>query len=660
MKPDMKSKFCTLAASALLLVGVVSCDYLDVAPPETVDRDDILKTQVDALEYLYSCYGPIQNATLIQNFRPYNLRQGSDEWVALSPQNCDAQRYQWNQPTGMNTYYGAFQEYYNSIGYCNMFIRDINEKVVPGLSDELKAQYIAEAQFLKAYLHCEAMIYYGPIPITDEVIPTNVATDAMPGRSHFDYCADYVANLCDIAYENLPSVYSVQQYYGRATRAAAKFLKARVRWLAASPLFNGEFPNKSWANENYETPGYGTELISHTYDASKWEVARQACLEAIQEAEAAGHVLFDVDGSEARRLANDIPLPQIPGVDTSTPEGEEFAKRVMLMRYVVTTGPDQGNNEAIWGMLYIAPDMDNSCVPHYVITDQNSVLRGAWGWISPSLHAVESFYTADGRQPAEDPDFTPESRWFESSGIRLRDDDGRDTPEVINLCVGREPRFYAWIGFDGGEYSPVIKNGSNLILRMRDSNENGYNPNFGANNQSQTGFYNIKMVHPNLRYTGIDANNNMSEGYNHTWALFRLADLYLMLAECDARLNQHLDEGVSYLNRVRERAGVPAVEQSDVSGSGQLLEVVLDEISNEFYFEVRRQLEIRRNVIGPETMSKSHYRGLNAVVSNPSFEEFNTPMVIEQPFEWDDRMYLYPIHNEEIYSDPQLIQAPGY
>ena len=178
MKPDMKSKFCTLAASALLLVGVVSCDYLDVAPPETVDRDDILKTQVDALEYLYSCYGPIQNAALIQNFRPYNLRQGSDEWVALSPQNCDAQRYQWNQPTGMNTYYGAFQEYYNSIGYCNMFIRDINEKVVPGLSDELKAQYIAEAQFLKAYLHCEAMIYYGPIPITDEVIPTNVATDA--------------------------------------------------------------------------------------------------------------------------------------------------------------------------------------------------------------------------------------------------------------------------------------------------------------------------------------------------------------------------------------------------------------------------------------------------------------------------------------------------
>ena len=93
MYHNMKSKFYTLAASFALMAGVVSCDYLDVAPPETVDRDDILKTQVDALEYLYGCYGPIQSADLIRNFRPYNLRQGSDEWVALSPQNCDAQRY---------------------------------------------------------------------------------------------------------------------------------------------------------------------------------------------------------------------------------------------------------------------------------------------------------------------------------------------------------------------------------------------------------------------------------------------------------------------------------------------------------------------------------------------------------------------------------------
>ena len=74
MYHNMKSKFYTLAASFALMAGVVSCDYLDVAPPETVDRDDILKTQVDALEYLYGCYGPIQSADLIRNFRPYRSR----------------------------------------------------------------------------------------------------------------------------------------------------------------------------------------------------------------------------------------------------------------------------------------------------------------------------------------------------------------------------------------------------------------------------------------------------------------------------------------------------------------------------------------------------------------------------------------------------------
>lgn len=99
-------------------------------------------------------------------------------------------------------------------------------------------------------------------------------------------------------------------------------------------------------------------------------------MEAIREADAAGHKLYDLEASEARRLADNIPLPQIPGLDTTTPEGEEFAKRVMLMRYVPVAGPNEGSSEFIWGMLEIAPDVDNASMPHYVITDQNGILRG--------------------------------------------------------------------------------------------------------------------------------------------------------------------------------------------------------------------------------------------------------------------------------------------
>lgn len=647
-----KSKMYVAIASALLMPVIVSCSYLDVSPAETVDKDDILVTQVDALKYLYSCYGPIQNDDLIRVFRPFNLRQGSDEFVALAPQNADWQRYQWDQPSGANTYYGAFISYYDAIGYCNQFIRDLSEAEIVELNPSDAAQYIAEAKFLKAYFHYKAMEEYGPIPIMDVMLPMDISKEDLPGRSHIDYCAKYIADLCDEAYANLPIAHSNPQYYGRATKAMAKFLKARAYWLTASPLYNGEFPHPTWSNEEYETPGYGTELVSRTYDAQKWETARVACLEAIREADAAGHKLYDLEASEARRLADNIPLPQIPGLDTTTPEGEEFAKRVMLMRYVPVAGPNEGSSEFIWGMLGIAPDVDNASMPHYVITDQNGILRGGWGWISPTLYTVEHFLTANGKVPSEDENFPSEENWFKSAGL--------NNPDIVNLYVNREPRFYAYIGFDGDEYSPVIKNGAPLILDMKNSQENGYNPNFGANNQSQTGFLNKKMVHPNVRYTGINGNNNLALGCDHPFPLFRVADLYLMYAECCARQNNHLDEGLSYLNKVHTRAGLKAFCESEMSGNGQLLEAVRNEIFSEFYFEARRQLEIRRNVEGDKYMSKSHYRKLNCMVTNPTFEEFNQIEVIDQPFKWNDRMYLYPVVNSEVYANPQLVQAPYY
>ena len=53
-------------------------------------------------------------------------------------------------------------------------------------------------------------------------------------------------------------------------------------------------------------------------------------------------------------------------------------------------------------------------------------------------------------------------------------------------------------------------------------------------------------------------------------------------------------------------------------------------------------------------------RGLNALVVDPSFETFNTPMAINQPFTWNDRMYLAPLGFEESSKNLNLVQAPGY
>lgn len=101
-----------------------------------------------------------------------------------------------------------------------------------------------------------------------------------PGRSHYDYCVDYVVRLLEEAEADLPAVVADDDA-GRATSTICKALKARVLLTAASPLWNGSFPYKNWKNTNYETPGYGKELVSNQYSAQKWERALTACEEAL-------------------------------------------------------------------------------------------------------------------------------------------------------------------------------------------------------------------------------------------------------------------------------------------------------------------------------------------------------------------------------------------
>ena len=84
----------------------------------------------------------------------------------------------------------------------------------------------------------------------------------------------------------------------------------------------------------------------------------------------------------------------------------------------------------------------------------------------------------------------------------------------------------------------------------------------------------------------------------------------------------------------------------------------------ELYEEGHRYYDVRRWCIAPEVLDADSRWGLNAFNENPSFEDFNTPVKIDQPFKWDDRLYLLPIwsgdEQDELYSNPQMVQAPGY
>ena len=139
--------------------------------------------------------------------------------------------------------------------------------------------------------------------------------------------------------------------------------------------------------------------------------------------------------------------------------------------------------------------------------------------------------------------------------------------------------------------------------------------------------------------------------------LIRLSEVYLIAAE--AALHASAPDAAAaatYLNQVRRRSpGLPAATAATVSD-----DMIMDERSKELFAEGHRYYDIRRWAIAEDHLQPENFRGLNGLTVNPSFEEFNQIVPTSQPIQWNQRQYLLPITNSELYSDPQLVQAPGY
>lgn len=636
-----------LQAVVLLATLLSSCNYLDVVPPEQPTEDDTMTQATDAVGFIESCYIGVETTN---PFTYDTYEWSTDETVNPPTWNDRSQQTAWGlySPTNAG---GYWDQLYGYLGQCHQFLRILARNNPLGATENDRRRWIDEAEFLKAFYHARLLALYGPIPIVDERLPQSILPSEMPGRSHYDYGVKYVVDKLDtiIAHNYLPAMCSADDW-GRATIAAAYALKGRVLLYAASDLWNGKFPYE-WKNSNYETPGYGYELVSHTYNRAKWELALDANLEALEYAlGAGGRQLIDMDNIPSTVLT--LPLPYIPGVDNTTPEGQEFAKRVMMLRTIQNSYEDTGNHEIIWGVFLRGSNtyLNFSALPKHVMTYNNQWWDG-WCTNSATLNSVWNFYTSNGKLPAKDPEFSPQEQWYTSAGVSGR-------PEVINLNVNREPRFYATFSFDGDDHSPVLAGGKPLRINLRSSEAQGYNPEMYNRDYVVTGYLTKKYIAPEFQVSTSGSDNRK----NYPRPLFRLAELYLNIAECYAALGGEDDKAREYLNVVRRRAGVPELQASDITPDQTMMDWVRSERFIELWGEGHRYYDVRRWMIAPKVLTRGVRRGLNVqgAGENPSFEALNTPVVINQQFIWDNRMYLWPISSSEIYNNPQLVQAPGY
>lgn len=660
-------QYIKIALSAGLL-AFPSCSYLDVIPPAQPDFDDTMKDEAATLGFLFTAYSGTSRYTFWRE-SDGDASLATDEYVEPKDWDWNMQKMLYGTVSAADDI-GDWENLYNYIGYVHYFLEQLDRLNPAGVTEEEKAQYRAECWFLEAYYHFKVLQNYGPCPIIETKVDQNILPSEIPGRSHFDYCVDWIVGKLDAAAEVLPATQTTENL-SRADATICKSLKARVLLYAASPLWNGSFVYPNWRNTNYETPGYGMELVSNKYDPAKWERALTACKEALTAAEAAGYKLFDLEASEAKAAIDKVPLPFIPGKEEDTEENELFKKQVRMLQYMITAHEGFSNKEIIWAINPQYGDGNDandvgcgrskSRLPNRLVKKSDGSWAGGYHGTAPTWAAVNRFYTENGLPPAKDPDFYLQSEWltryYEGASSPELSKDQLDSEEIKNdivkFNVGREPRYYAWIAYDGCEYMPLINNNNPLWLNLKNSNTNGYSLS-NTRNATGTGFLNKKFIVPN----GVYLSSGSTSGDKFRIILIRMAELYLNLAECYAALAR-TDEALENLNVIRERAGVRKLTTADLS-TMSLMEWVRNERAIELHAEGHRYYDVRRWRIADQVMQPSEFKGLNGMTVNPSFEEFNQIVPIDQPIQWNVRQYLVPIKNSELYSDPQLVQAPGY
>ncbi len=153
----------------------------------------------------------------------------------------------------------------------------------------------------------------------------------------------------------------------------------------------------------------------------------------------------------------------------------------------------------------------------------------------------------------------------------------------------------------------------------------------------QDGYAVVKFT--NLLSTDWENTAGRAESYPDTdFPLFRLADVYLMYAECAWRGAGDRELGKTYMNYLRERAGMPLYETADIT-----LDEILQERMRELYWEGHRRTDLIR---------------FDRFTGGTYLWPWKGGVYVGKSL--DTKYKLYPIPAKEIAANPGIQQNYGY
>jgi len=606
----MKRLFFLIAL--LILTGIFpSCKkYLNVVPPATATLESVFNNSNLALNFFYSLYSYIPRLDNVGNTPELET---TDEVCIPNWNNHTAKGYIRGQLNSSSPYWNYWGTeggnpgagMFDGIRQCYIFLDNIDK--TPNIEADDLNRMKGEATFLIGYFHFVLLREYGPIvTVPGQVQLTATGSTYYPSRQPYDSCVRFITNLLDKAAAMLPATVSSTEL-GRATSVICKSIKARMLLYAASPLFNGNADFYS----NFKNHD-GTQLMNLSYDANKWKLAADACLDAIQSARAAGADLYT------------------SSIAASTP----FQKAVNNYRYTMV---DPWNKELIWG--YTDPQGNSNDL--FRLTTPR-IQGKTYNGECPTLKMVETYYTANGLPIDVDPGYDYTNR-YQLSGT------------TIKLHQGREPRFYASIGYDRGTYAV---NNTNVNLLMRSGETHGWSA--SQNDYSPGGYLQQKGVNPASVLT-----SSSQTPVKYPWPIIRLGELYLDYAEA---LNEYAgataqSEVLQYIDPLRIRAGIPDVMTSwalvgkSSFSQDEMRTLIRSERTIELAFEGHRFWDIRRWKMGDGTFNVPVY-GMN--IKGATATDFYQPTLVEQRIFNTPSYYLMPIGVKDLGINANLVQNPGW
>lgn len=614
------------------LLSFTSCeDYLDRTPDDKTTEQQVF-TRFDKVESLVTdlyAHAKYANRPLLY-LNHFGISSISDECSASSHESAIPYQFwvgNYGPSQGMpsnSSYWQYWDDLYTTIRSANIILEGVKKYNTPdnpqdGRVGDLRRR-IGEVYFLRGYMHYLLIRAYGEAVYINRVI--NPGDDMTFEKESFHSMVDKICADADSAYARVDA-WNGGQYFGRVDKGACLGLKAMVRWMAATPMWNGgNLPN--------DTRVFKSE---YGYDPKRWELARDAA-KAVLECK-------KTDGSLRYKLYETYDKDDFRDVD----------------------GNDETNNKKVqqrlWQMMYDMNAIQDEWV-WFVTRDKDT------GWSGDLLPPSQGGHAR--QRPLQEQVDEYEYIGPDGYGYPIYCDhavkDGYDDGNPYE-SVQRDPRFYRDIRYHGSWYGGAQLN----TAEGNDAVSGSY-----LDQASHTGYY--------LRKFYKDGWDRGHGGHSISGpAIWRLPEFIYIYCEAVNELSGPNEEIYDLINQVRARSFMAPMPPAVKTDKELMNEYIQRERRVELFYENNRywtsRLYLEPENYGtesnvdpsdwpyPKNQRQSH--GMKPV------EDPNGKIVVNgknyrmERFTVEDgrvftspKSYLFPILQEELKRCPSLVQNPGW